>query len=380
MSRIFNIIIMLCICSFVSGAQSLCEIGKYGLVSGVDISVRPSYVMPTHGLYSGYNDFEKPVRSALSLHARYSMRISDEEALPELFSKAYQGVGLSLHTFFAHELTGTPVGLYLYQGLPFLNLTDRLSLGYEWNFGLTAGWKKNAAVGSSFNAYVNVGVLFSYALGCGHILRFGPEYTHFSNGDTCFPNGGANTVGLSFTLSREFMNNVSTDRKVPVEYHDYRGMTYDIIAYGALRADRTVSDRLYIINRKFPLAGLQFNPLYHTGPYLSFGPSLDLMYDGSANLYGHVRNEDESVTYQIPDLSAQLAAGISGRAELRMPFFAVNLGAGINLLKSGEDMRRFYAIFALKGFVTDRFFLHVGYRMSELRYTHNLMFGLGVRI
>jgi hypothetical protein len=43
-------------------------------------------------------------------------------------------------------------------------------------------------------------------------------------------------------------------------------------------------------------------------------------------------------------------------------------------------MRRFYAIFALKGFVTDRFFLHVGYRMSELRYTHNLMFGLGVRI
>ena len=86
MSRIFNIIIMLCICSFVSGAQSLCEIGKYGLINGADISVRPSYVMPTHGLYSGYNDFEKPVRSALSLHARYSMRISDEEALPELFS------------------------------------------------------------------------------------------------------------------------------------------------------------------------------------------------------------------------------------------------------------------------------------------------------
>ena len=43
-------------------------------------------------------------------------------------------------------------------------------------------------------------------------------------------------------------------------------------------------------------------------------------------------------------------------------------------------MKRFYAIFNLKAFLTDRLFLLIGYRLSSLQYTHNLMFGIGWRL
>ena len=43
-------------------------------------------------------------------------------------------------------------------------------------------------------------------------------------------------------------------------------------------------------------------------------------------------------------------------------------------------MHPLYAMFNLKTFVSDDFFLLIGYRLSVLQYTHNLMFGIGFRI
>ena len=63
-----------------------------------------------------------------------------------------------------------------------------------------------------------------------------------------------------------------------------------------------------------------------------------------------------------------------------MLIFSVNVGGGWNFIRSGEDMQPFYAIFNLKTFVSQRLFLLIGYRLSTLQYTHNLMFGLGFRI
>ena len=44
-----------------------------------------------------------------------------------------------VNTFFNSAEVGTPVALYVFQHARIAALTERLSLDYEWNFGLSFG-------------------------------------------------------------------------------------------------------------------------------------------------------------------------------------------------------------------------------------------------
>lgn len=337
------------------------------VAGNVVINLRPSYVVPTHGFYNGWNSLGKPVRAALSGDIQYTFTSQDHYA--------YQGAGIGVHTFFSHDLLGTPVSLYLLQGAPLLQVCNGLRLGYEWNFGLSAGWKNNTDVTvSALNAYINVAALFDLRLSDHWSLVFGPGYTHFSNGDTKFPNGGANTVNFRIgTKCNLHGNNVDGVERIFAADTDERAfgenVSYDLTALGGWRADRFLDEdgHLIIDNSAYALIGLQFNPLYHFNEYLSAGPSLDLVYDASAN-----RNFNRSFI-------SHCAAGLSVRGELSMPIFSVNVGGGYSVLQSGPDLRGFYGIFSLKAFLTEKLYLNVTYRLGQTSYAHNMMFGVGWR-
>ena len=353
----------------------------------IGMEARPSYVIPTHGFYRGWNSLNTPVRSGGSAHLKYSFSFPEGHRYGEGYPTSYQGIGLSVNTFLAHDLLGTPGSIYLFQGAPIISFGDKLSIDYEWNFGLSYGWKAydgtsdedDMLIGSSANAYINVGILLSYYINRHWKLSAGPEYTHFSNGDTKFPNGGANTINFRVGIARNF--NAPTKQKTIVEMFDSwnKSLVWDLIAYGAWRADRIVDDTgLHLINKVFPVAGININPLYRFSQSLSAGASLDLMYDRSANLTG--TEADGVYTYTYPGFLRQCAAGLSVRGEIRMPIFAINLGLGYNFLHPGTDLKGLYGIFNLKTFLTDNLFLNIGYRLSSRAYTHNMMFGLGWRI
>lgn len=350
---------------------------------GVDF--RPSYIMPTHGFYNGWNSLGKPLKAGGSAHIKYSFTFSEDSRPGRIYPEAYQGIGVSANTFFAHDILGTPKAVYLFQGAPIARFTKELTLDYEWNFGLSWGWKaydtdsEDMVVGSEINAYINVGLFLSYYIGDSCKLTAGPEYTHFSNGDTKFPNGGANTVNFRIGMTGNFGKSGSGKTIVDMLDLTQRYLTWDIIAYGAWRADRMITaGRLFIINKAFPVAGININPLYHFSNSLSAGASLDIMYDRSANLEGSV--DDDCLTFNYPSFLKQCAAGLSLRGEVSMPVFSINLGLGYNFQYKGDDLKGLYGIFALKTKVSERFFIHIGYRLSSVLYCHNLMFGLGLRL
>lgn len=333
----------------------------------VVINLRPSYVVPTHGFYNGWNTSGKPLRTAFSGDIQYTFSSQGHFA--------YQGAGIGVHSFFAHDLLGTPVSIYLLQGAPLLQVCKGLRLGYEWNFGLSAGWKNNGTVTvSALNAYINVAALFDLRISDYWSLMFGPGYTHFSNGDTKFPNGGANTlnfrIGAKYNLQGN--NDEGVERIFAPEPHKKAfkdNISYDLTALGGWRADRFIDDErnLVIDNSAYTLIGLQFNPSYHFNEYLSLGPSLDLVYDASAN-----RNFNKGFL-------SHCAVGVSARGEISMPIFSVNVGGGYNVLQSGPDLKGFYGIFSLKAFLTEKLYLDVTYRLGQTSYAHNMMFGIGWR-
>ena len=333
----------------------------------VVINLRPSYVVPTHGFYNGWNTSGQPLRTAFSGDIQYTFSSQGHFA--------YQGAGIGVHSFFAHDLLGTPVSIYLLQGAPLLQVCKGLRLGYEWNFGLSAGWKNNGTVTvSALNAYINVAALFDLRISDYWSLMFGPGYTHFSNGDTKFPNGGANTlnfrIGAKYNLQGN--NDEGVERIFAPEPHKKAfkdNISYDLTALGGWRADRFIDDErnLVIDNSAYTLIGLQFNPSYHFNEYLSLGPSLDLVYDASAN-----RNFNKGFL-------SHCAVGVSARGEISMPIFSVNVGGGYNVLQSGPDLKGFYGIFSLKAFLTEKLYLNVTYRLGQTSYAHNMMFGIGWR-
>lgn len=384
-------IIRLCIALIVallgtSGAEAASPERCDSLSHRVSLEVRPAYNLVSH--YSLYNG-TRPLNSALSLHARYAFSFNPASDIGRRYPTAYQGIGIAAYTLWNHDLTGTPMVAYIMQGARIADLTPTLSLGYEWSFGFSWGWHPNEAMASRCNVMINLALPLTWRINSHWELSLTPDYTHFSNGDTAFPNSGANMYGLRIGATYLFNERpteacarrfISASEKLSGKSFAEH-MTYDIIVYGSWRGDRFIEDgHFYVVDDALAIVGLHFQPTYQFNDYFGLGASLDIQADSSLNLYdGIYDNEGNTIGYTRPPLGRQMEVGISLRGEIHAPIFTLGIGFGLNMLNTGYDYSPCYTTFSLKAFLTKRFFLYVGYRFNSTQYTHNLMYGMGVR-
>lgn len=356
----------------------------------LSVELRPAYNLISHGYFNGRNPDSKIIDKCASIHLRYAFEHSPSSRMGTLYPAVYQGIGIASYTFFSERAVGTPLALYIFQGARLHDSKGSgASVGYEWNLGYSWGWRPNDAMNSRWNVLINVGIPIGWQMEGGWELSLTPDFTHFSNGDTSYPNAGTNTFGLRIGALVEFGNRHHTKVDIrrlaepSVELGDASTtgrLVWDLIAYGGWRADRFFSNDCFcVVNRPLVNGGLMFSPLYRLNRYVSIGGSLDLFIDTSANLYDAVWQDDMLVSYMRPPLWQQTSLGVSLRGELRMGYMAVGVGSGLNIVTHGYDMRRYYTSFTLKGFMTERAFVFIGYRLSSLQYTHNIMYGVGVR-
>lgn len=335
----------------------------------------------------------KVSHSALSWHLDYSFMHPHSGRT----SSVYQGIGFSVNTFMQPRDLGTPVGVYVFQGAPVIAFSERISLDYEWNFGAAFGWKKtsvgsdirsNLVVGSFTNAYLNVSFKLTYALAGGLRLSGGLSLTHFSNGNTSWPNPGVNTIGGSVGI----VVIPGADMLKPVSPFssdgDFRqGILYDVMAYGAWRKAYfpaedgafTESGEKALLPGHFGVAGINFSPMWNLHPVFRTGLSADIQWSENTRLTEyHVPDTfgEDSKFYRPPFLR-QVSFGISARAELVMPIFSVNAGVGYGFLGPAET-QKFYQTINLKTYISGPFYLNVGYRMVEFQSPDNLMLGAGL--
>lgn len=365
----------------------------------LEISARGAYVIPTNRIVKGDNRFGATTTAAFGAAAEYSFSFSPKSRYGRYYPYAYQGIGVGFVGFSSSKVTGNPVNIYVLQGSRIANLSERLSLDYEWNFGISAGWKKNRGAeaydytdvngfGSHVNAYIDLGFKLNYALTERISLTAGLNLSHFSNGNTDYPNPGVNVVwGKVGVLWK--LGDIPQLRRP--DWSDYeRHMSYDVTVYGAWRKNlfdphysfEGMEPELRVIPGHFGVGGFNFNPLWHFNPMFSAGASLDFQYDESANLspyYLTSTSPDNPKFYRQP-FSHRAMVGMSVRAELQMPIFSVNIGIGHSLwAPGGDDLRGWYQMFTLKTFVTRNLYLSTGYRLVRFRNPGNLMLGLGWR-
>lgn len=350
----------------------------------LSVELRPAYNIPSH-----YIMREGDVYCALSAHARYAFSFAPESHMGELYPTAYQGIGIAAYTFLNHEVMGTPMALYLLQGARIADLGTSLSVGYEWNLGISWGWHANDAMNSRCNVMINVALPLSWRISPHWELQLTPDYTHFSNGDTAFSNSGANTFGIRLGATYLFDTRrvTASARRYISPSEELRGesfgrhMTYDLVLYGSWRGDRFMdNDTFLVVHEALPIVGMHLQPTYHLNDHFGLGASLDFQVDSSLNLYDGIKDEaDNTIGFSRPPLSKQTELGLTLRGEIRAPIFTIGVGLGLNLIRSGYDHSPYYTSFSLKAFFTKRTFLYIGYRFNSTQYTHNLMYGVGVR-
>ena len=366
------------------GNDSLVDVSPRKFVHGLRVEGRPEYIFPTSSFLKGENAEGRIIRGAFSTHVKYLFRYCPGSIDERIYGDVYQGVGLGFYNFGESRQLGNPVAFYLFQGARISSLAPWLSLYYEWNFGLSAGWKPydsyynsyNTMIGSKVNAYINANFYLRWRLSPRVSLLSGLTVSHFSNGNTKIPNAGLNTIGGNIGLECNFYRKddlKSLERKVALTTQPFRRhFTYDFVFFGSWH-DRLVktSDGFSPSPEAYPVFGFNFTPMYNLNYKFRLGVSLDGTFDGGANLYteGDVYGKVDKSDIVRPPLGDQFALGLSGRAEYVMPFFVVGK----------NDLNMFYQLLTLKIALSRAVFLHVGYRLQNFNEPNFLMLGIGFR-
>lgn len=374
----------------------------------IGAEVSPVLVPGTSSYLEGNNPADKPIDAGLSgsIRADFSFSPATREGI--LYRGAYQGIGISLGSYADDGVLGTPVSTFVYQGAPIVRFSNRLWLGYEWQFGAAFGWKhsneevaeNNAVVSTAVTAHMGLGVKLHYRLSDKWQMSVGIGVNHYSNGNTSWPNAGVNTIGASIGIARvinpdndDFVagaasgNGKSAREKEYSEIKkeaDHHRWLYDIMVFGAWRkrivnVGEPVESEL--IPGRFGILGIQLSPMYRLDRRFAVGPALDVQWDESAGLtpYWVDGSYDDNIKFERPPFGKQLSVGLSGHAELTMPIFTINAGLGYDIVCPNGN-KRFYQSLALKTFLTKKLYLNVGYRLGGFKEPQNLMLGFGVRL
>lgn len=363
------------------------------------LDLRPAYPFSSYrdDILTGILDMEnaRKTNMAASVHLQYAFSFPYGSRQGRICPDAWQGIGVAVNFLGNPKGIGTPMSFYAFQGAPVHKFSDKLSIYYEWNFGASFGWRpcdgktaySNLIVGSRVNAYINLGAGIRYRLSDAFSLMAGIELTHYSNGNTSFPNPGVNMTGLRVGIVHTFDNSrggkqygrVVSDIPVTSESNRRHRPEFDLTLYGSLRK------RVYrggetpvLLNGRYAVAGLDFAPMWRVSRNFRAGASADFQWDESTDLKRHHVSGESSddIRFIRPPFFSQVCVGLSGRAELVMPLFSVNVGIGYNVI-GPEETRASYQLANLKVRLTDALFLNIGYQLLNFQRQNNLMLGLG---
>ena len=347
----------------------------------IAVDVVPAKIFHTNDFLRGGNEEERVMNHDMTFTLKYAFMNPDEVRPGSIHQGAYQGVGLARHEF--NRWLSNPISVYLFQGAPIINLSRRVSLNYEWNLGMAFGWNaydeetnpENKVIGSKVTAYIDVDMYLRWMLSRHIDLNAGISLSHFSNGNTTYPNLGLNTggirLGMAYYINRQ---QPSTTPAVKEKAPSCRGLYTDVILYGAWKQGvGHQGDEYYLLPGRYGVMGFNLNPMYRLNPWLSMGASMDGVYDKSVS---RENDDSDEVNHTF---GRQVALGLSARSEFAMPYFSINFGVGTYVLGNRNNFRGVYEVLALKVHISQRAMLHIGYSLVDFKTPNNLMLGLGWR-
>lgn len=366
-------------------------------VHWLDLDASPGVTLHTAPFFRGENAEGHTFGSMIHGSLRWSIAPGVSSPTACLWPGLRMGVGFRALTLYRPSLTGSPVGLFIFQGADLARITRRLSLGYEWQFGATAPWQilsshhpEQAINGSPFCALMGASLLLRYAPDRDWIFTAGFDLAHYSNGNTRWPNAGTNTAGLRLGVSRRIGSSGRLWSLEPDDTLSFSSLSrrerwgLDIMAFGAWRKKcyHDLDNNPLPLPGSFGVAGINIAPTYRLSRRFSAGPEVDLVYDESAvPEWAIIETFPGDCPYYLrPGFMRQTALGVAAQAEYAIPVFALHISVGYNLLAGCKELHYFYQTLSLRTYITGRMWLNVGYSLRNFAHPRHLMLGIGIRL
>ena len=120
-------------------------------------------VLHTNEYLKGGNPESRTMNHSFVAKLKYAFQKPQNTTEASIYRGAYQGVGVAWHEF--NPQLSNPLSVYVFQGARIKTISRRLSFNYEWNLGLTCGWKPydpetnpdNRVIGSSMPTSISTG-------------------------------------------------------------------------------------------------------------------------------------------------------------------------------------------------------------------------------
>lgn len=368
------------------------------IIHVIGLDFKPAYTFPTKGFFKGENMAKSPIRTNLSGHIKYGFKFAPNSYMGKMYPNTIQGIGIGYNTFYNTKEVGNPLAVYVFQTSQIASITPNLSFDYEWNFGASFGWKKydaeknpyNTIVGSKANAYINLGFLLNWQITKEVAFRAGIGLSHYSNGNTSYPNFGVNTldgrIGLMWCPQNNPDSRYQRNNRLAVtpKYGFKPYINYDVTIYGATKKKGIMWEEGSgtVIPGVFAVAGLNFSPMYNFNKFFRAGLSLDAQYDESANITDHLANTDtptDDLKFFLPTIYRTVFHGTIRQSRSRYAYILNKLGNRKKFHMPWKGYQFFYQNFVLKTDITRNVFLHVGYQLYKFKNPNNLMLGIGYR-
>lgn len=314
------------------------------------------------------------------------------------YGMPYYGVGLYTANFKRRKNLGNPVSLYILQGATISQIHPRLALNYEWNVGMSTGWKPydpftncdNVAIGSDLNIHVGFALYLKWNLSPRFDIHFGGELTHFSNGAATMPNSGMNMYAVFVEASYNFNRSKMSDgygRNLRPPDYDKHYVSDISLTISSLRISvDTVGTNLpsKYFDHKFKVFGLNYSLMFAPGYRYRYGVEANLSYDESMGATAARReNPLDGNWYDVVYLgraSGRFSLGISAKGEIVLPGYSVFANLGVHPYRGNKTQNRLYQVIGIKIYLKENFFGTFGVRASNFSAAQYLFWSFGYTI
>ena len=269
---------------------------------------------------------------------------------------------------------------------PYINFTlfnkEVFTLSFRFGVGLGYLTKKfdrvenykNLAIGSHFNAAVNLLLDFRWRLGPRFLASTGIGIMHFSNGTIKTPNFGLNIPSVHMAIAYRLSRETSQQRKklipmlVPYEFDGKKSILLDLnlaVAVKDMQAQLGVGNSYMV----YTLFGNLMKPISYK---FNLGMGFDISYDASDYKLLELREEAPEKKIQI------VKTGLNVAFELSFARAAMMFNAGFYLTGLDQTDGQFYEKLALRFDITKRLFASLTFKAHYARADF-LALGIGYK-
>lgn len=315
------------------------------------------------------------------------------------YGMPYYGVALYGADFGSRRSDlGNPVSLYLLQGAVLTKISRRLTLNYEWNLGMSMGWKpydpfdnhQNVAIGSDVNVHVGLGLYFKWYVNHWLDLHFGADLTHFSNGAQKMPNKGMNMysgyIEASFNFNRSKTMSEFDPSLVPPRYEKhFVSDIYATISSCGIQMDTTGTNLpSQYVDHKFKVIGLNYSLMRAANYRYRYGVGLDLVYNESGGASAERKlNPLDNRWYDVVYYGRgkeRFSVGATVKGEVVLPGYSIFANLGWQLYRGNKREKNFYQIIGVKVYLKENFFGTFGIRANHFSKAQYLFWSLGYTV